>query len=131
MASFVEVMSWFKKMHECNRLLPNCGNCPMGTGPISKCRKMLHERAEECERVIEQYAETCQKPEFPTWKEWQRNNFPEAVNPIMPCEFASYKSSDCEAFKACADCRNRPIPAKVAQVLGIEPVRTTTIKQSP
>ena len=31
MASFVEVMSWFKKMHECNRLLPNCGNCPMGT----------------------------------------------------------------------------------------------------
>lgn len=36
-----------------------------------------------------------------------------------------------DAFEACADCRNRPIPAKVAQVLGIEPVRITTIKQSP
>ena len=76
MAEFTKVMRWFEKMHERNRLLPDCGDCALGNGPISKCRKMLQEHPEECARVIEQYAAEHPEPKYPTWREWQQANFP-------------------------------------------------------
>ncbi len=72
MAEFTKVMRWFEKMHERNRLLPDCGDCALGNGPISKCRKMLQEHPEECARVIEQYAAEHLEPRYPTWREWQQ-----------------------------------------------------------
>lgn len=108
MAEFMEVMGWFEKMYERNRLLPDCGDCALGNGPVSKCRKMLQENPEECERV-----------KYPTWKEWSKQMFPKAMLPIRPCEFEDI--SVC-VYNSCDECRGRHIPADIAKKLGINPI---------
>lgn len=119
MAEFVEVMGWFEKMYERNRLLPDCGDCALGNCPVSKCRKMLQENLEECKRVIEQYAAKHSKPQYPTWKEWSEQIFPKAMLPIRPCEFEDI--SVC-VYNSCDECRGRHIPADIAEKLGIQPI---------
>ncbi|HIV27498.1 MAG TPA: hypothetical protein IAA64_05985 [Candidatus Ornithocaccomicrobium faecavium] len=121
MAEFTKVMRWFKKMHERNRLLPDCGDCALGNGPISKCRKMLQEHPEECARVIEQYAAEHLEPRYPTRREWQQANFPDAADGVHPCAFMSMLDADCIGFPVCNPCRDRPIPADIAEKLGIKP----------
>ena len=111
-------MGWFETMHEKNRMLPDCGDCALGSGPVSKCRKMLQENPEECERVIEQYAAEHSEPQYPTWKEWSKQMFPKAMLPIRPCEFEDI--SVC-VYKSCDECRGRPIPSDIAEKLGIKP----------
>lgn len=126
MAEFTEVMRWFEKMHERNRLLPDCGDCALGNGPISKCRKMLQEHPKECERVIEQYAAEHAEPRYPTWREWQQMNFPYAAGDVYPCAFISAIDANCNDYVKCDKCRNQPIPAEIAEKLGIKPKSQTT-----
>lgn len=121
MAEFTKVMRWFEKMHERNRLLPDCGDCALGNGPISKCRKMLQEHPEECERAIGQYAAEHAEPRYPTWREWQQANFPNAADGVHPCAFMSMLDANCIRYPVCNPCRDRPIPAEIAEKLGIKP----------
>lgn len=129
MAEFTKVMRWFKKMHERNRLLPDCGDCALGNGPISKCRKMLQEHPEECARVIEQYAAEHLEPRYPTWREWQQANFPDAIGVVYPCAFVDAINANCDAYDECDKCRDQPIPAEIAEKLGIKPKSQITRKE--
>ena len=58
---------------------------------------------------------------YPTWREWQQANFPNKSGTIRPCEYISYTDAHCDDYKYCGDCANQPIPADIAEKLGIKP----------
>ena len=95
MAEYTEVIKQFKRMcaHE------NCRTatgCPMNGCNISQCRKFGFERPREFERRVMQWAK--EHPSYPSWEEY-----------LCGIGFCTYNSlSD-------------PIPADIAQKLGIEP----------
>ena len=65
-------------------------------------------------------------PVYPTWKEWRKKMFPDANSPVLPCNFMSNMeiariTGRVCAFSSCKDCENEPIPAHIAERLGIKP----------
>lgn len=121
MAEFVEVMRQAYRM--CNAR--SCSDCPMCNMKIlDGCELVLGEYyADEellkIEQTVIQWMKEHPEPQYPTWKEWQRENFPDAPMDIEPCSFADSKHLDCQ--HDCNTCMHRPIPADIAKKLGIRP----------
>lgn len=77
--------------------------------------------AEYIEEKIMDWAAENPEPRYPTWKEWQKVNFPNASHDIFPCSFGAGAEFDCDEYECC-ECRGRPIPADIAEKLGIKPI---------
>ena len=75
---------------------------------------------EEVERRVMQWAAEHPEPVYPTWREWQHSMFPDAHKFIRPCEFGSRNRFECDK-KICYECKKEPIPADIAEKLGIKP----------
>ena len=75
---------------------------------------------EEVERRVMQWAAKHAEPVYPTWSEWQNSVFPDAEIDIIPCIFGSRDRFNCEK-KQCYQCIAEPIPADIAEKLGIKP----------
>lgn len=58
--------------------------------------------------------------QYPTWREWQRENFPNASETFTPCTFKSVDELGCTGT-SCSTCEFNPIPADLAKKLGIKP----------
>lgn len=92
MASFQEVMKQWRRMCE----MSQCIKCPLSeictTDPLSRTDVEIA----KIEEAVSQWAEEHPEPVYPTWYEWL-------------CSIGAWnKASD-------------PIPADIAQKLGIEP----------
>ena len=101
MAEFRDVMKQFKRM--CRRDTRDTQDCPMYCGPscnIGHCRWIAFERPDEFERVVMDWAAKHPEPEYPTWQAWLAEVSGQMVD---------------------ADLLKSPIPADIAQKLGIEP----------
>lgn len=79
------------------------------------------------ESKVMQWAKEHPEPQYPTWKEWKEENFPDAPVGLTPCSFMSRErqgkimgEEEC-VFLNCADCMNTSIPADIAKKLGIRP----------
>lgn len=113
MAEFVEVM---RKIRELCAERENCEGCIMmddiacgvttGTPGLSE---------EEIERRVARWEAT--KPKYPSWNEAWKQLFPKAV--CAPCPVPNFGVGKCIA--SCIACRERPIPAEIAEKLGIRP----------
>lgn len=55
---------------------------------------------------------------YPTWIEYQQEVFPNYTRQICPMVFGIECTSN---GTGCHECRNNPIPAEIAEKLGIEP----------
>ena len=77
-------------------------------------------RLDEVERKIDAWAKKHPEPVYPTWDEWQNSTFPDAGRHILPCEFESKNRFKCKE-KTCYQCIAEPIPADIAEKLGIKP----------
>ncbi len=112
MAEFVEVM---RKIRELCDERENCEGCIMmndiacgvttGTPSLSE---------EEIERRVEQW----EAEKYPTWIEYQQEVFPNYTRQICPMVFGIECTSN---GTGCHECRNNPIPAEIAEKLGIRP----------
>ena len=112
MAEFQEVMRQRKRMcASCKK----CSECALDRIGV-RCSYYPVDKLEQIERIIMDWAATHPEPRYPTWKEWQEATFPEARNQLCINHFAS---AEC---KGCAACRSKPIPADIAQKLGIQPI---------
>lgn len=78
--------------------------------------------AEEIEKTIMQWAAEHPEPVYPTWEEWQNQNFPDAAEYIYPCVFDAAYKFGCKNTN-CTDCRKLPIRADIAEALGIKPIK--------
>ena len=99
MAEYTEVIKQFKRM--CKSITPiECtrGECPMGLENIGQCRKVAFECPEKFEEQVMAWAAKHPEPKYPSWEEY-----------LCSIGFCSYNSL------------SKPIPADIAQKLGIEP----------
>ena len=130
MAEFQEVMRQAKRMCKAQN---NCYECSANViCNVNECHKRISCVAsisdyKNVERIVMNWAAEHPEPRYPSWNEWQKQIAPEATNPINACAFMSrmekekaYGYSACAV--SCAECGNRPIPADVAEKLGIKPI---------
>ena len=121
MAQFSEVMQQAKRMCEAFRD-GHCSKCPIGYADALECGIMATSEmdCEEVERRVMQWAAEHPEPVYPTWREWQNSTFPNTSRHILPCEFESKNRFKCKE-KTCYQCIAEPIPADIAEKLGIKP----------
>ena len=110
-----------------------CGKCPAeklrSANGVCLVRRIA--KVDNCEEQIEglrAWAKEHPEPRYPTWAEWQHSMFPDASVKMMPCSFTSNDKLGCRGL-ICLECRKQPIPADIAEKLGIKPI--TTAKAVP
>lgn len=111
MAEWMEVMNQFNRMcwyyqrkHECPM------GCPMNGVNISQCRKIAFECPDSVEETVMSWAEEHPESVYPTWGEWLNE------------QAVVIKTIDNGALIFEPDAKMRqPIPADIAERLGIEP----------
>lgn len=121
MAEFSVVMKHAKRMcKEFGNDCTGCGladsHCPLGPIPENMDADFAH-----IERIVMDWAEKHPEPRYPTWAEWQKANFPNALHDICPNYFMPKKPLGTCATP-CERCRNTPIPADIAEKLGVKPI---------
>lgn len=127
MASFTEVMRQARRMCKIESKKLGCNGCPRKRKSCIPKTNATFDLGddEEYERDVMQWAKEHPEPRYQTWKEWWENNFPDAVSCISPCCFMS-ENEWCSVSKIpckdCTVCRNAPIPAHIAEKLGIQPI---------
>ena len=119
MAEFADVMRQARRM--CNEI-DDCDQCGLMTDDgccfdMMACK--LTDR--EIENVIMQWAEANPELRYPTWEEWQKANFPNAGANMCPLAFGIVNATPC-IDASCGECTDKPIPADVAEKLGIKPI---------
>lgn len=118
MAEFIEVMRQRKRM--C-RAQTNCTECPIEKS-VGFC-VVLHEDNEALEKVIMDWAQAHPEQVYPTWYDWQKENFPDNTRYICPMAFGvTCPAPSAPGVTICKKCRNKPIPAEIAERLGIKPI---------
>ena len=75
---------------------------------------------DEVERKIDAWAKKHPEPVYPTWSEWQNSIFIDGIKRIVQCEFGGSNRFKCKE-ETCYQCINEPIPADIAEKLGIKP----------
>ena len=121
MAQFTAVMRQARRM--CKTFNDgHCSDCPIGDANVLECGITVTSGMdfEDVERRVMQWAADHPESVYPTWDEWQNSMFPDADRDIGPCVFGSRDRFDC-GEKSCAECMAEPIPADIAEKLGIKP----------
>lgn len=121
MAQFSEVMRQAKRM--CKAFSDgHYSECPIGNADALECGITVTSGmdCEEVERRVMQWAAEHPEPVYPTWDEWQNVMFPDADADMSPCEYGRRDRFGC-GEKTCAECMAEPIPADIAEKLGIKP----------
>lgn len=122
MAEFQAVMKQAKRM--CKQYT-ECIDCPL-YGYIYEicetCPFAGNYEAAKLESVVMDWAEKNPETRYPSWYEWQKTNFPDSAHPICPKTFMSHKAAECDIYKSCGRCMEQPIPAEIAEKLGVKPI---------
>lgn len=123
MAEFIEVMRQARRM--CEAFSDgHCSECPIGDAKVLACGITVTSEmdCEEVERRVMQWAAAHPEIAYPSWNEWYKKNFPAQYydsKRICPMIFGDGKN--CYRETDCDRCRNRLIPADIAEKLGIKP----------
>ena len=122
MAEFKDVHRNMVRMCDAMRAEDNgCAPCPLD-GICAKFITLSEDAIATIERVVTQWAAEHPEPVYPSWEEGWRQLFPDAKYTPCPNNFGiKYIVPDC-AYRACTDCKSSPMPAEVAEKLGIKPI---------
>ena len=120
MAEFQEVI---KNARRLCRTREFCNGCPLSLADEvcyfdSICDPHIDIDFGKMEFIVTEWAKEHPEPQYPTWEEWQKENFPDADMVVNLCNFV-------ECDKPCfeSECRKWPIPADIAERLGIAPLK--------
>ena len=102
-----------------------CDKCPAGKlrSANGVCLVRRIAKVDNCEEQIEglkAWAAEHPAPKYPTWNEWQKRMFSDASEYVQPCSYVDRSRLDCPGV--CSICRKKPIPADIAEKLGIKPI---------
>ena len=103
----------------------DCDKCPAGKlrSANGVCLVRRIAKVDNCEEQIEglkAWAAEHPAPKYPTWNEWQKRMFSDASEYVQPCSYVDRSRLDCPGV--CSICRKKPIPADIAEKLGIKPI---------
>ena len=77
---------------------------------------------DEVERKIREWAAEHSEQVYPSWNEWYRQNFTDAYcDGKRMCPMIFGGGENCDSETDCDKCRDTPIPADIAEKLGIKP----------
>lgn len=127
MAQFTEVMKQAQRLCAAHNSMCSMRNCPLDGGEACRLNVDLDgEDYSDVERVIMDWAAEHPEPVYPSWGEGWKRLFPEAdIRRTFCPEFFGdkYKCDWChDDNDSCEECLERPIPAEVAEKLGIKPI---------
>lgn len=128
MAEFTEIMRQAKRLCDAHDGVCSMRNCPLGGGGEVCCLALYldGEDYNELERIIMDWAAEHPEPVYPSWEEGWKQLFPEADirRTLCPEVFGDeYKCDWChDDNDNCDECLERPMPAEVAEKLGIKPI---------
>ena len=130
-------MSEFKNVHRnmarmCDAMRAEdneCAPCPLD-GICAKFITLSEDAIATIERVVTQWAAEHPEPVYPSWKEGWKQLFPDADIERVFCPEIfgdKYKCDWCQGFSyddnySCDMCLERPMPADIAEKLGIKPI---------
>lgn len=121
MAEFTEVMKQGQRM--CNTF-GGCRKCPMWDADLRCNISVDHTpltRFGNIERVIMEWASEHPEPVYPSWEDGWKQIFPDTVDAPCPAMYGEkYKNAAC-AEVLCENCMKRPMPAEIAERLGVHP----------
>ena len=131
MAEFQEVTRQKKRM--CDNY-KNCEGCPISESPDKKrvhllCSDFMNAYPDITETLVMKWAAEHPEPRYPTWVEWWNSNFSgEGRKMFTPCSFVPPMELGCSighdgCMVAPYKCWHTPIPAHVAEKLGIQPIK--------
>lgn len=120
MSEFTDVMRQARRMCKTQE---DCESCPLWNTANFFCKldTTCYSDDSAIENIIMQWAAKHPEPVYPTWAEWQDSTFPNATVRIRPCWFIPKNPRMCNTLENCYGCCNRPIPAEIADKLGIKP----------
>ena len=123
MAEFTEVMRQARRLCEEQQNIDFCVRCPMqgkdGCMVVADAENIDYV---EVERKIMDWAKEHPEPVYPSWEEGWRQLFPDAKYTPCPNIFGhKYMVRDCK-YLICTDCKSNPMPAEIAEKLGIKPI---------
>lgn len=121
---FVETMRQAHRM--CMTYLSNyCQHCPLCDENENCEMDAFSEKsfdAQALESAIMDWAKENPELVYPSWEEGWKQIFPDALCTPCPANYGKkYKNTSC-ASVSCERCRERPIPAEIAEKLGIKPI---------
>lgn len=122
MAEFFDVMKQARRMCGSN----SCDNCILPRGSDEMCiwedapSMFTDEVIAEIEAKTMKWAAEHPEVHYPTWREWQQDHFRDAESMVRPCMYISYTDAHCRDYEGCGACANQPIPADIAEKLGIK-----------
>ena len=130
MAEFAEVMRQAFRMCKAH---PNCAGCPIQGVQIKKdegllCASFKCKYPELYEEAVMKWAAKYPEPKYPTWVDWWNENFGgEGRQMLRPCSFVPPRELGCSighdgCMQAPYKCWHTPIPANIAEKLGIKPI---------
>lgn len=123
MSEFTKIIRQAKRICAAHGGMCSTNNCPLDNGET--CRLLPDNDGEdynELERIIMDWAAEHPEPVYPSWEEGWRQLFPDAKYTPCPNSFGhKYMVRDCK-YLICTDCKSNPIPAEVAEKLGIKPI---------
>lgn len=127
MAEFTEVMRQAKRLCAAHDSMRSTNNCPLDNGEACRLNVALDgEDYNKLERIIMDWAKEHPGPVYPSWEDGWRQIFPgvDTRRVFCPEIFGDeYKCDWChDDNDSCEECLERPIPAEVAEKLGIKPV---------
>lgn len=127
MADFIKIARAKQRM--CKAIYGNAGDtcygCPLREhheGYPADCHDFILDNPEKAQEIIINWARKNPEIRMPTWNEWHEEYFPNAPARLCPLVFINEKNFHCPADVSCHDCRNHPIPARVAAMLHIKPI---------
>ena len=133
MAEFTEIMRQAKRLCAAHYSMCDSSNCPLDNEEEDACRLLPDHDGEdynELERIIMDWAKEHPEPVYPSWEAAWRRLFPDADIERVFCPEIfgdKYKCDWCQGWScddnySCDECLERPIPAEVAEKLGIKPI---------
>lgn len=129
MSEFTEIMRQAKRMCSVHGGICSYRCCPLANGETCRLNVELDgEDYNELERIIMDWAAKHPEPVYPSWGEGWKQLFPEADirRTLCPEVFGDkYRCDWCyDDNDSCDECVERPMPAEVAEKLGIKPTTT-------
>lgn len=117
MAQFVEVMRQARRLCAEQPGIEWCLKCPIQVkGGCMVAANVENVDYEDAEQRIMQWAAEHPETVYPSWDEVWKNLFPGAKK--APCP-RTFFGCECMVDIGCAQCGSRPIPAEIAEKLGI------------
>ena len=119
MSEFCEVIKQRRRM--CYRH-HNCIDCPIydliDEDECADCNEWIMSHPDRARCIIMSWANHY--PErYPTWHEWQEENFPNRPQALTICNFDASAKKDC-IHNSCVECLHSEIPEHLAKIFNLK-----------